>query len=124
VNTTVSHIEAHEMFFTQLEEFCRLVQEEFLARFNEVSAIPTSAADALAFTETLMLCPTEDAVRVCIRRELTASLSFVLAIQGMQRKLRTGKFHLPDKTPEFQTRFYLLASAVRDYLESWHSQPA
>jgi hypothetical protein len=117
-------IEAHEMFFGQLEAFCRLVQEEFLARFNEVTNIPTSAAEALAFTETLILCPTEEAARACIRRELTASLSFVLAIQGLQRKLHSGDLRLPSETPEYQTRFYLLASTVRDYLESWHSQPA
>ena len=112
------------MFFGQLEEFCRFVQEEFLARFNEVTAIPTSAADALSFTESLMLCPTEEAARACIHRELTASLSFVLAIQGLQRSLRSGTFKLPSESPEYQTRFYLLASTVRDYLECWQTQPA
>ena len=111
------------MFFGQLEEFCQMVQEEFLARFNEIATIPTSAADALAFTETLMLCPTKESARGCIRRELTASLSFVLAIQGMQRKLQSGEFQLPNESPEFQTHFYLLASAVREYLEAWHTQP-
>jgi hypothetical protein len=118
------HIAADEMFFTQLEEFCRLVQEEFLARFNEISEIKTSAASALAFTESLMLCPTQEAARICIRRELTAALSFVMVIQGMQRKLQSGHFGLPSEAPEYQTQFFLLACTVREYLESLHVQMA
>jgi hypothetical protein len=121
VNNSENRLETHGKFFAQLEDFCRLVQEEFLSRFNELTSIPASAADAFSFTETLMLCPTEDAVRACIRKELTAALSFVLAIQGMQRKIQAGSFKLPAESPEHQTRFYLLAAAVRDYLEAWHA---
>jgi hypothetical protein len=123
LKTETCHTAADEMFFTQLEEFCRLVQQEFLARFNEVSEISTSTAPALAFTETLMLCPTQESARVWIRRELPAALSFVLAIQGMQRQLQLGNLKLPAEPPEYQTRFYLLASTVREYLESVQHQP-
>lgn len=112
------------MFFAQLEEFCRLVQEEFLARFNDVSDIPASSSEALAFAETLILCPTQEAARVWISRELPAALSFVLAIQGMQRRLQLGTLKLPMEAPRYQTRFYLLAVAVREYLEAPHAQVA
>jgi hypothetical protein len=112
------------MFFGQLEEFCRLVQQEFLARFNEVTEIPASSAKALGFAESLMLCPTQEAARVCIRRELPAALSFVLAIQAMQRRLQLGQFKLPSEAPEYQTHFYLLACTVQDYLESLQLEPA
>lgn len=95
-----------------------MVQEEFLSRFNEIKEIPTSSARALAFTETLILCPTHDAARISIRRELCAALSFVVAIQAMQQSVQIGKLTLPSESPDFQTPFYLLASAVRDYLES------
>lgn len=100
-----------------------MVQEEFLARFEEIKEIPTSSVRALAFTETLMLCPTQEAVRVCIRRELCAALSFVVAIQAMQHLLQVGKLKLPSESPDYQTPFYLLAAAVRDYLESLAAQP-
>lgn len=112
------------MFFAQLEEFCRLVQEEFLARFNEVTEISTSTSHALAFTETLMLCPTLEAARACIRRELPAALSFVVAVQSMQRQLKIGNFSLSSQAPEFQTRFYLLACALQEYLESLRPESA
>jgi len=118
VKTEVSQVVVDEVFFTQLAEFCRLVQEEFLASYNEIKEIPTSSPRALAFTETLILCPTEAAARVSIRRELAAALSFVMAIQAMQRLLQIGKLTLPSERPEFQTPYYILACAVREYLES------
>jgi hypothetical protein len=113
-----------EMFFSQLEEFCRLVQQEFVARFNEVTEISNSSGHALAFAESLMLCPTVEAAQVCIRRELSGSLSFVLAIHAMQRQMQLGTLKLPTQAPKFQTRFYLLSLTVRDYLGSFHAQPA
>lgn len=122
MKTIATQAPTDELFFEQLAEFCRLVQEEFLARFNEIKEIPTSSARALAFTETLMLCPTQDAARVCIRRELASALSFVVAIQAMQHLLQEGKFILPSEHPDYQTPYYLLAGAVHEYLESLVAQ--
>ncbi|HZR21053.1 MAG TPA: hypothetical protein VFE51_27465 [Verrucomicrobiae bacterium] len=115
---------ADEMFFAQLEDFCRMVQQEFVARFNEVSEIPGSNARALSFAETLILCPTREAAQTWIHRELPAALSFVLAIQGMQRQLQIGALKLPTEVPRFQTKFYLLAVTVREYLESLQLETA
>ncbi len=112
------------MFFNQLEEFCHLVQTEFLARFNEVTDVANSSSRALGFSETLMLCPTSEAAQASIRRDLPASLSFVLAIQGMQQQLQLGTLRLPCEAPAFQTRFYLLALTVRAYLETLNPVPA
>lgn len=95
-----------------------MVQEEFLARFSEIKEIPTSSARAMDFTETLMLCPTQEAARVCVRRELCAALSFVVAIQAMQQLIQIGKLNLPSESPQYQTPYYLLACAVREYLAS------
>jgi len=106
------------MFFSELEDFCRMVQQEFVARFNEVSDIPGSNELALSFAETLMLCPTREAAQTWIRRELPSALSFVLAIQGMQRQLQIGALKLPSETPRYHTKFYLLAVTVREYLQS------
>jgi hypothetical protein len=111
------------MFFTQLAEFCRLVQEEFLVRFNEIRDVPTSTTGAFGFTETLMLCPTPHAVRLSVRRELPAALSFVVAIQGLQGLLQIGQFNLPSEKPDYQTPYYQLACAVREYLELVQTQP-
>lgn len=95
-----------------------MVQQEFLTRFSEVSEIPGSNARALSFAETLMLCPTREAAQIWIRRELPCALSFVLAIQGMQRQLQIGALKLPSEAPRYHTKFYLLAVTVREYLES------
>jgi len=122
-STVVTQVANDELLFGQLAEFCRLVQEEFLPRFNEMTDIPTSSVSALAFAETLMLCPTEEAVRACIRRELPFALSFVIAIQGLQRRLQEGTYCLPPDAPEFQTPFFVLSNAVRDFLESARAQP-
>jgi hypothetical protein len=124
LKTVVAQVATDEMFFGQLAEFCRLVQEQFLANFNDIREIPTSTTRAFSYTETLILCPTEEAVRVSIRREFPAALSFVMAIQGMQRLLQIGNFSIPTEKPEYQTPFYLLACAVREYLESLESLPA
>lgn len=105
------------MFFGQLEEFCRMVQQEFVARFDEVTEIPATPEHALAFNETLMLCPTQEAAQACVHRELPAALSFVIAVQNMQRQLQQGQFTLPSETPAYQTRFYMLAASMQDYLE-------
>jgi hypothetical protein len=122
LKTVTSQVSADELFFAQLAEFCRLVQEEFLAHFNEIKEIPTSSTKAQSFAETLILCPTHEAVRVSIRRELPAALSFVMAIQAMQRLLQIGKFNLPSEQPEYQTPFYLLACSVREYLGSLQAE--
>lgn len=110
------------MFFVQLEEFCRMVQQEFLAKFDEVGDIATSRPRALAFTETLMLCPTQESARTWIRRELPEALSFVLAIQGMQRQIQLGTLKVASVVPLYHTHFYLLASTVREYLEAQEAQ--
>ncbi|HLH56167.1 MAG TPA: hypothetical protein VKY92_21380 [Verrucomicrobiae bacterium] len=123
MKTTTCNTSIEEKFFGQLEEFCRLVQEEFLARFDEVTAIPASAIEALEFSETLILCPTLEAARISVRRELASALSFVLAIQGMQRRLQLGQFKLPTQAPAYQTHFYLLACTVQEFLQTAHSSP-
>jgi hypothetical protein len=112
-----------EIFISQLEEFCRLAQQEFTARFDEIKEISNSSATALSFAETLILCPTPEAVQSSIKRELPAALSFVLAIQSLQRQLKANSFSLPSEVPEYQTCYYLLASTVQEFLESMREQP-
>jgi len=112
------------MFLSQLEQFCRLVQREFTARFDDVKEISNSTRTALSFAETLMLCPTEQAVRASIKRELPAALSFVLAIQNLQRQLQAQTYSLPAELPEYQTCYYLLASTVQEFLEKWREHQA
>jgi hypothetical protein len=124
LKTAACTVVVEEMFFGQLEEFCRLVQQEFVARFNEVKEVSNSTSKALSFAETLILCPTQEATRASIRRELEAALSFVLAIQNLQRHLQSRAFALPAEAPEYQTCYYLLASTVQEYLEWVRHQAA
>jgi hypothetical protein len=124
LKTEAGPVAVEEKFFGQLEEFCKLVQQELLTRFNEIKEISNSASSALGFAVMLILCPTQEAAKVCIRRELPAALSFVLAIQGLQRHLQGQAFALPNQAPEYQTHYYLLASTLQEYLEWLRSQPA
>jgi hypothetical protein len=105
------------MFFSQLEQFCRMVQQELVARFSEVKEVSNSSTNALAFAETLILCPTQESTRASIRRELPSALSFVLAMQDLQKHIKTRAFALPPEVPEYHTCYYLLASTVQEYLE-------
>jgi hypothetical protein len=111
------------MFFSQLEEFCQIVQEEFLARFDQITDVPISARAAVGFTESLLLCPTVEAARSSVHKDLTGALSFVLAVQGIQQRIERGGFELPADPPEYQTRFYFLGCAVQEYLDSLPTQP-
>jgi hypothetical protein len=124
LKTEAGPIVFEEKFFGQLEEFCKLVKLEFQARFNEIKEISNSASSALGFAEILILCPTQEAAKVCISRDLPAALSFVLAIQGLQRHLEAQTYALPNQAPEYQTHYYLLASTLQEYLEWLRLQPA
>jgi len=100
-----------------------MVHEEFISRFHEFTSVPFSADAASAFVERLILCPTQEAARACVRKDLVGALSFVLALQGIQQRLEKNAFDLPAQMPKFHTRFYLIASAVQDYLDSLRVQP-
>lgn len=105
-------------FCVQVTRFCPLVRQELLERWDQVDQFPVSAHSALMFAETLMLCPTPAAVRVCIRRDLCGALSFLFAVQGIQQRIERGSAKLPRQNVESSTTFFLLACAVQDYLGS------
>jgi hypothetical protein len=102
----------------QVTRFCPLVRQELLERWDQVDQFPVCAHSALLFAETLMLCPTLDAARVCIRRDLCGALSFLFAVQGIQQRIERGSAELPVQAMEYATTFFLLACAVQDYLGS------
>ena len=105
-------------FCVQVTRFCPLVRQELLDRWEQVDQFPVCANSALTFAETLMLCPTIEAARACIRRDLSGALSFLFAVQGIQQRIERGCAKLPSQNLEFQTTFFLLACAVQDYLAS------
>lgn len=110
-------VDANE-FCVQVTRFCPLVRQELLDRWDQVDQFPVSAHGALVFAETLILCPTQEAVRVCIRRDLCGALSFLFAVQGIQQRIERGSAKMPTHTVEYSTTFFLLACAVQDYLGS------
>ena len=105
-------------FCLQVTRFCPLVRQELLEKWEQVDQFPVCANSALIFAETLILCPTMEAARVCIRRDLAGAMSFLFAVQGIQQRIERGCAKLPNQTVEFQTTFFLLACAVQDYLTS------
>jgi hypothetical protein len=115
---------SQKAFYAQWSRFCSLVECEHPIKFHHAAHFPRSAGLAQAFTERLILCPTAEAAKVCIRKDLPGALSFLLAAQGVQQRLAKGDCQFAQDSPEHQTVFYILAGAVQDYLESLHTQAA
>lgn len=121
---TMNNSDALRAFYDQLGQFCRILQSEHLATLDEATGLPRSARIALAFSERLILCPTTDSARVCIRKDLGGALSFLLAAQGVHQRIEKGDCHFAQGSPQHQTSFYILAGAVQDYIDSLYTQVA
>jgi hypothetical protein len=101
-----------------------MVQEEVVTRLDDLTQVSTSAGNALSFAESLMLCPTAEAGRGCIRKDLGGALSFLLALEGVNERIQKSCFDFPAEWPEYQTRFYVLCCAVQQYLDSLRAKAA
>jgi hypothetical protein len=104
-------------FCVQLNEFCLMFQEQILL-LEKAPAKSPSADLALAFAESLILCPTGEAARVCIRRDLPGARSFLVAADSVLRRIRSQQFQFSLKEPQYQTRFYLLSCAIEEFLKT------
>jgi hypothetical protein len=69
-----------------------------------------------------MLCPTAQAVRTSIRRDLVGARSFLMAAEGVLRRIRGQIFQFARECPPHQTRFYLLACAVEEILNARYQE--
>lgn len=124
MTSLLNNVSAAKIFFEQIVEFCQMAHEAFLAKFDTMAEVPISGSAALAFADRLLLCPTSEAARSCIQKDLIGALSFVMAVQGVQQRIQQNGSQLPFDAPQFQTRFYLLACAVREYMQSLQAQAA
>ncbi len=111
-------------FFSQVVEFCQLLQEELMLNLDDLTQVSTSTARALGFAESLILCPTAEAGRTCIRNDLGGALSFLLALEGVNTRVHKRGFDFPSQWPEHQTRFYVLCCSVQQYLDSRRARAA
>jgi hypothetical protein len=111
-------------FYSQVVEFCQLLQEELMLNLEDLTQVATSAPRALGFAECLILCPTAEAGRGCIRNDLGGALSFLLALEGVNTRIHKSGFDFPSEWPEHQTRFYVLCCSVQQYLDSLHAKAA
>ena len=121
MQTTVTNPTALNKFCIQLNEFCLIFQEQILL-LEKAPGSPPSTELALGFSESLILCPTVDAVRVCIRRDLSGARSFLIAADATLRRIRAGRFQLGIDNPQHQTKFYLVACAISDFLRTRRQQ--
>lgn len=104
-------------FCTQLNEFCLLFQQEIL-RLESTPGRPPSAQRARAFAESLILCPTPEATRVCIRRDMAGARSFLVVADAVLKEIRSRNCQFALQEPEYQTKFYLLACAIDEFLQT------
>jgi len=113
----MEYLVALNEFCLQLNEFCLLFQREILRQPN-FSLSSVSAESAHRFAETVMLCPTARAARTSISRDLAGARSFLMAAEGVLRRIRARVFQFALESPAHQTRFYLLACAVEEILNA------
>jgi hypothetical protein len=121
MQTAMTDSTALNHFCIQLNEFCLIFQEQILLLKTAPGKSP-SIALALAFSESLILCPTLEAVRLCIRRDLPGARSFLMASDAALRRIRSGRFQLDVNNPQFQTKFYLLGCGINDFLRTRRQQ--
>src|SRR5258707_496425 len=74
----MEYLAALNAFCLQVNEFCLLFQREIL-RQPDFPLSGASAERAQLFAQTLILCPTPEAARTSIRRDLTGARSFLIA---------------------------------------------
>jgi len=101
----------------QLNEFCLMFQEEILQMVSAPSRPPIKAL-AVTFSETLMLCPTSEAARACIRRDVAGARSFLVVADAVLKRIRSQRFQFTINEPQHQTKFYLLSCAIEEYLRT------
>ena len=113
----MEYLVALNAFCLQLNELCLLFQREILRRPD--LALPSASAElAHRFAETLILCPTAEAARTSIRRDIAGARSFLIGAEVVLRRIRTQIFQFAKECPLYQTKFYLLASAVEEILNA------
>jgi len=113
----MQYLAALNAFCLQLNEFCLLFQREILCKPNLPASGP-SAELALRFAETLILCPTAEAARTSIQRDLAGARSFLIAADSVLRRIRTQLFQFAGECPPYQTKFYLLCCAVEEFVDA------
>ena len=79
-------------------------------------------ASALTFAETLLLCPTEDAVRSHMQRDPAGAMSFRTASVIVAREIETGNVSIEGYETGPNTPFYLLALLVHQWLVGWQAE--
>ena len=121
MQTTITDPTALNKFCIQLNEFCLIFQEQILLLEKAPGKSPSMEL-AVGFSESLILCPTVEAVRICIRRDLAGARSFLIAADTSLRRIRAGRFQLAIDNPQYQTKFYLLACTINDFLRTRRQQ--
>src|SRR5258708_28333861 len=64
-------------FYTQLNHFDPMLREDLAKNLDDLAPIPASANLALSFAEKLMLCPTPETARTCIRRDMAVVVFYI-----------------------------------------------
>jgi len=106
------------VFYSQVRDFCELLLTEMTSQMSCVPEPRASAETAMAFSEKFLLCPTIEAARDCILKDLPGALNFAMALDATNRRVHTGRLALPTDSPGSQTRFFVLCSMVQEHLRS------
>ncbi|HWW02439.1 MAG TPA: hypothetical protein VNZ64_22265 [Candidatus Acidoferrum sp.] len=84
----------------------------------QMSFDPPPLALAIPFTDALILCPTDEAAKSCVMKDMPGARAFINVAEVAIGDLKKGVIRLRPQRSEQQTRFYLLASVVQEYLEA------
>jgi hypothetical protein len=106
-----------QRFCQQREKFNELFQPVFRKDWNAASAKTPSHAISLAFAEQLILCPNEGAVVKLIQRNPADARIFLISADRMDVVINNRVIDFLKRPTQNDTPFYVLGSAVKEYLE-------
>jgi hypothetical protein len=102
----------------QLEDLLAIIMAEVMA--GDTTPLTKRPPDSLAipFSESLILCTTDEAVKTCVKSDMQGARACVNVAEAAIAKIKQRAFQFLPRRPEQQTRFFFLTSVVKEYLQS------
>jgi hypothetical protein len=101
----------------QMEELLAVILDEVVQGDpRPLTKRPPDQA-ALAFCDCLISCATDDDLKSCVKIDIHGARACANVAEAAIAKIKNRAFQLLLRKPEQRTRFFFLASVVREYLK-------
>lgn len=109
------------IFHRQRDKFASLIQEAVDANSDRDSESPVSSATLAEFADDLIICPTEDAVRLRIRRSLTEAQKFLSMVDEfgvqLEKEVEKGGSLFSNRDTSNDSPFFILGGTLKEFFE-------